>query len=187
MKKIILIMVAALAIGACSNDEWEDEDLTIDVFDNDAIIDWYAIELCIHVNDVEGNDLLNPQYEGALDTLQIRVKCKDKEYDGVTMNKWYEPWGYAPETRAFMPHDYTPEIRKGKSQYYLYIGQYDGEKEYRNEEVRIEWGDGTQDLITFNNHIKEKVRLNKTIYYVYRSFYLNGVKQPRSGNFNLIK
>ena len=109
----------------------------------------------------DGKDLLNPTVEGNLLTQNIKAIYRGEEYTN----------GASSKSRVYVPKFYgliTVKLQNGK--YALSFGELDGGKDFKNEEIVIDWGDGKQDVITFSNTVKWEGK-NPDIA---RSFLLNG-------------
>ena len=62
------------------------------------------------------------------------------------------------------------QLRNG--QYALTFGELDGADTYKNETIILDWGDGTQDVVTFSSELKWKK--HEPVFN--RSYKLNGVE-----------
>lgn len=54
----------------------------------------------------------------------------------------------------------------------LSIGEFAGDKNYKNEEITIDWNDGSKDIIAFDSELSWKNKKPS----VKRTLYLNGKK-----------
>ncbi len=141
MKRNLLLLFAAL-LGAMSVS-------SCDLLNRgDMIWDIYPVEYMVRLLDSDGNDLLDPLNENRIDVYAIEATYKGKVYlvsDGII-----------PVTKAYMPHfggltisDY-PRYGDKVEGAVLVFGELDGAKSYDNEELRIDWGDGTYDVVSFD-------------------------------------
>lgn len=126
------LMVASLS-GCSDHDEIENLE-----------IDFAPVQICIMAESQDGKDLLNPAVEGNILSHDIVATYRGKEYTN----------GISSKSRAYMPRFYgliTMKLQNGK--YALAFGELDGEEEFKNEELVIDWGDGQQDVITFTSNV----------------------------------
>ena len=128
---------------------------------DDLIVDFAPIQINGMAESQDGKDLLNPTVEGNLLTQNIKAIYRGEEYTN----------GASSKSRVYVPKFYgliTVKLQNGK--YALSFGELDGGKDFKNEEIVIDWGDGKQDVITFSNTVKWEGK-NPDIA---RSFLLNG-------------
>ena len=128
---------------------------------DDLIIDFAPIQINVMAESQDGKDLLNPTVEGNLLTQNIKAVYRGEEYTN----------GASSKSRVYVPKFFgliTVKLQNGK--YALSFGELDGGKDFKNEEIIIDWGDGKQDVITFSNTVKWEGK-NPDIT---RSFQLNG-------------
>lgn len=106
---------------------------------NDMIWDIYPVNISFYVQDREGNDLLNPTTEGNILKNDIKVLYNGEEYPrDKDMSK----------TRAYLAVLSGLKTDKYGNDYLLIFGEFDGAKDH-NDSFTIDWGDGTQDRISF--------------------------------------
>ena len=143
-------LLAVTFVGCSDHDEIDD-----------LIIDFAPIQINVMAESQDGKDLLNPTVEGNLLTQNIKAIYRGEEYTN----------GASSKSRVYVPKFYgliTVKLQNGK--YALSFGELDGGKDFKNEEIVIDWGDGKQDVITFSNTVKWEGK-NPDIA---RSFLLNG-------------
>ncbi len=144
---------------------------------DDKIWDIYPIVLSISVQDAQGNDLLNPETPGSIAHRGIKAVYRGKTYQKDSIAK------YTKAYLAFFYGVYTCKNDQGN--YYLAVGEFDGADTFDNEQVVIDWNDGTADTFSFSN----KMHWNWKKEPVFdRAFFLNGVKADSSyGEFTVVK
>lgn len=144
---------------------------------DDIIWDFAPIELHIAVQDGQGNDLLNPETPGNLTQQGIKAI-----YNGKT----YEKDAPVSQTKTYLAHFkglQTMNLETGK--YVITFGEFNGDNTFDNEQVIIDWNDGTQDVITFSSKLTWKSK-KKPLFD--RKFCLNGKDNGlQSGDFVIIK
>ena len=143
-------LLAVTFVGCSDHDEIDD-----------LTIDFTPIQINVMAESQDGKDLLNPTVEGNLLTQNIKAIYRGEEYTN----------GASSKSRVYVPKFYgliTVKLQNGK--YALSFGELDGGKDFKNEEIVIDWGDGKQDVITFSNTVKWEGK-NPDIA---RSFLLNG-------------
>lgn len=103
------------------------------------------VEIIIRVTDAHGNDLLNPNTSGTIFYNKISAIYKGKVYSMDT--------SYMNKSRYLMPTFYGLKWQKSdyKDEYLLYFGEFDGTENFQNEEIIIDWNDGTKDTICFDH------------------------------------
>lgn len=114
--------------------------------------DFYPIEIYITLTGENGEDLLNPETPGSYAALattatfqgQTYAKDEFKEED-MQGTRYYMPIMHG--IRTFLRND---------GRYALVFGELDQTKTYMDEKLTIDWGNGTQDVITFSSRIKWK-------------------------------
>ena len=126
-------------------------------------IDWLPITFKVRVQDAHGNDLLDPEKDNSWiigTTLSFR---------GIIVEIDEESIAY-PRTRD-LPAMYEGfRLEKSNDYYYLAFGEFDGGSNYDNENLYINWPDGSLNIITYKRKIhKVNIRANEV-------FKLDGVK-----------
>ncbi len=161
-----LFFLSTICFTACDDNFQEDDDL--------MIWDFTPIILFMTVQDAEGNDLLNPETNGTIADQAIKAIYKGETYekDAKVVTKAYLAYFTGLQTQ-----------KNNKGVYYLTFGEFNGDDTFKNEEVTIEWHDGTTDVIRFSSKLSWKSRKEPVFD---REFLLNGVKQEYS-LFELVK
>lgn len=140
MKKMFLLL-AVLTIGLSS----------CDLLPDGEIWDINPVVFTVEVTNLQGADLLNQDNQNSIDTSKIKALYKGEEYKCGK-----DP--YIAMTKAYLPHFYGLRLSKNRQNnaYILQFGELDGAKSYTNEELTIQWGDGTSDKIKFNRKFRWK-------------------------------
>lgn len=164
----LLSLLCAVGFTACDEIETEGDNM---------IWDFAPIELYIAVQDAEGNDLLNPDTPGNIANQGIKAIYKETIY---------EKDAPVSQTKAYMPHFRGLQTIKSKEGVYiLTFGEFAGDKTFDNEQVIIDWNDGTKDVITFSNKLSWKSK-NEPV--IDRTFNLNGKEtEEQSAGFIITK
>lgn len=133
--------------------------------DRDREWDIYPTIILISVEDPQGNDLLNPEVEGNIADRGIKAIYKGDafEKDSVVNNASRV---YLAVFRGLQ----TDTLANGR--YVLTLGEFAGNKDYRNEEIEIDWNDGSRNTIAFDSKFSWKDDKPS----VERVFYLDGKK-----------
>ena len=135
MKRILILLLAAMSICSCSKF---------------LIIDWVPVTFKISVQDGQGKDLLDPVNDNTwLIGTRIHFNGRTADIDETGIS--------APETKALPGIYHGVRLEKGADYYYLAFGEFDGGTEYDKEEMVIEWPDGSINRITYTrklNHVK---------------------------------
>ena len=76
----------------------------------------------------------------------------------------------APATKAYPATYQGFRLEKGSDYYYLAFGEFDGGSEYDEEDMMIQWPDGSTNVITYTR------KLNNTTVSAKQTFKLDGVK-----------
>lgn len=158
----------------------------------EMIWDINFIEPRIYLEDTDGKDLLAAM--PAEEIAKIRVQAQGKTFGVYTkeefeaMVKSEEKW--APkQLRSLGPPKFYGALLEQESEspqtgtphYYIRIGQYSGERDYKGEQIIITWPDGSMNTITFDHTVK--THCNKLD--IQATFYLDG-KPLKSDNGRLI-
>lgn len=167
---LFVSLACLVGFTACNNSNDEGDD--------DMILwDFAPIVLYIEVQDAQGNDLLNPETPGCIAQQGIKAI-----YNGKT----YEKDIPVVQTRDYLARLYGLQTIKSKAgKYVLTFGEFNGDDTFDNEQVTIDWNDGTQDVITFSSKLTWKSEKEPAIN---RKFYLNGKDTGlEHGSFIIIK
>lgn len=176
MKKLTIILtIAALALmaiaasGGCDKYNVRDDSLSngsdtraengrdsIPCSDTAWLWDISGINVYMEITDGEGNSLLDPETDGSLAGNGIKAIFRGETYvnDSTLLR---HDFGYGTEqygTKAYMPHFYglVTYHYVAEDIYYLAFGELDGEEEFIDETLIIDWNDGSkQDTVTFSN------------------------------------
>lgn len=147
-------LLSAIGFTACDETDTEGYDM---------IWDFAPIVLYISVQDADGNDLLNPETPGNIANQGIKAIYKDNIYEkDAPINP----------TRAYLARFMGLQtIKSEEGVYFLTFGEFQGEKTFENEQVTIDWNDGTKDILTFSSKLSWKSKKEPVFD---RKFYLNG-------------
>ena len=127
--------------------------------DDTPIVDWAPVTVSITATDMYGNDLLDPLSNSCIlegTTLTFQKKTYEVSYDFI--NRFNG-------AKAYMPRMYGLQLDSVRSsdklQYRLYFGEIDGAKDM-NEDLVINWGNGTSDVINYHcwGHNERKLSCN---------------------------
>lgn len=154
---LLLFTFCCINFTACETENNENDD------EEFAIWDFAPIVLYISVQDEQGYDLLNPDTQGSIASNDIKATFRGNIYEKDAL---------IAQTRFYMPTFgglQTGITKKGK--YFLTFGELSGTSTFDNEEVIIDWGDNTQDVLTFSNKLTWKSK-NEPV--INRNFCLNG-------------
>ena len=155
VKPLLLAIFIVLAFTACDDSD-----------DNAYIVDFYPIDVYIHVTDAKGANLLDPTVPNNILDNGIQMIYNNERYD---LDKEFDP--LQPITRYYLPYFYGLSLIKNmKNILLLYIGEFDGAEDCVKRSFVIEWGDGTKSEIAYSNKAFE----NGIHTRVERSFYLDG-------------
>ncbi len=109
----------------------------------DMIYDISPVKYMVKVVDGKGNDLLDPTKDGSVDYGKIEVVYKGETYkitsDAEVPTKAYKPHF---EGLKLIHHPYW-------ECYVLSFGELEGAQSYDHDELLIDWGDETRDLLSF--------------------------------------
>lgn len=167
MKRCIYFFILSLAFMACSKEK-----------ESHWLIDWTPIKMCIYVQNDDGQDLLNPQSESAIDIDNITI---DYEGESFTVKKGYSlPNGIDTTTRTYAAYfdGITLEVNSD-GVYYLSIGEWNGDDKRDYTTVTLHWGNGASDTFGFTSDYDYDPSLKNDPdrcwgYKFYRSGFLNG-------------
>lgn len=167
LKKLANYLFAGLLcmsfVGCGEHDEVEDLDY-----------DFTPIQICVMAESQDGKDLLNPDVDENILTQNIVATYRGKEYTN----------GKSSKSRVYVPHFYglvTLKLNNGK--YALSFGELNGQEDFKNEEIVIDWGDGEQDVITFTSTVNWKGQRPE----VKRSYQLNGKEVAKDTAMPIMK
>ncbi|MGM9740043.1 MAG: hypothetical protein ACI3ZP_05510 [Candidatus Cryptobacteroides sp.] len=146
MKRTAILAILLLSLCSCAK-----------------IIDWVPITFKVRVQDAQGNDLLDPEKDNSWligTTISFR---------GIIVEIDEESIAY-PRTK-YLPAIYEGlRLEKGSDYYYLAFGEFDGGSNYDNENLYLNWPDGSHNVITYKRKIHQvRVRADEV-------FKLDGVK-----------
>lgn len=130
----------------------------------DAVWDIYPVVYSISIVDTNGNDLLNPATPGALDYSKIKAVYKNKDYSCQKQEA-------ITSTKAYLPQFYGLQLRQDKGRFMLDFGELEGAESYKNETIRLDYGDGSSDEISFNRSFKWN-KQNEPV--ISQKWFLNG-------------
>lgn len=111
------------------------------------IHDVLPFDINMIIEDADGNNLLNPEFEGnIIDEMTITYNDetykieKDKENIATRMlySEFYGLRHFCSDT----------------GRHFVTFGNFVGERNYKDEKITIHWGDGTSDEVTFTNKVK---------------------------------
>ena len=159
LKKLFYLLISCIltfCISSCQEDG-----------PGDSIWDFYPIQIHITLTGENGEDLLNPATPGTYAGLITTATYQDETYVKDVFYGNNVPY----ESRAYMAHldgIYTIKLQDGR--YALRFGELNGDDTYKNETITIDWGNGTEDVITFSSKLKWKG--NDPVFN--RSYKLNG-------------
>lgn len=126
----LLAAILSLSIlTACSNDDGPEDDV---------IYDFNPVGLFIHIQDADGNNLLDPATKGNWFGQEFEA-----DYDGkIYPAKWDLPWWLYPETRMYLPRFYgltimadygfddDDNLKFDMKDAFLYFGEFQGDKDH---------------------------------------------------------
>lgn len=147
------ILFAALFMGivtflaGCTKEEFLDPDGDVP-----------TVYILLKMVDSAGNNLLDENTPGTIVNNKLMAQCDDRtfEFDSSRLSYVNERWNGM----------HLATMYPDTSQYLLYIGYWEGEYNYQNREIIMDWGDGTKDIIAFDHIYQEgskwtlDVRLN---------------------------
>jgi hypothetical protein len=147
MKRVLIILIAILCFNGCEKER--------------IIIDWVPVTFKIQVQDLQGNDMLDPTNDN---TWLIGTEISFRNYSEVMDEN-----DISPVTKAILPEYGAARVEKGSDCYYIAFGEFhrmDNDKEL----MTIKWPDGSISEITY------KCRLIESKIEVKETFELNGKK-----------
>ncbi len=111
---------------------------------NELEVDIAPVIYRLKVVDEQGNNLLNPARENAIDISEIIAQYQGNDYQCQT------------PTRAYKPHFNGLQLESHHSgEWILTFGEFSGTSDYEDEKLTILWGDGSSDIITYNRSVKQ--------------------------------
>ncbi|MBO7562814.1 MAG: hypothetical protein J6X91_07535 [Bacteroidales bacterium] len=150
---LFVILLASIAVS-CSKHEEEKAYGTL----ND-------ITMVFSVSDANGNDLLNPEYENnILEGTTLLYRKKVYPVDQTLQNNLdnfkngSSEWKNSTCLLQLLSSEWVQKYVGwgiAKDQYHLYIGPLNP-IEQRDEDIIINWGDGSKDVIHYYYHYDEK-------------------------------
>lgn len=106
--------------------------------------DFAPVVIAINVVDESGNNLMDPATENSIAGNEIKITFRGKTYN----------LDEEPKSRAYMPEFrglYSFDKYREDFQYGLFFGELARDDNY-DEEIVIDWGDGSKnDIIVFNH------------------------------------
>lgn len=133
----------------------------------------------IYVKDKNGNNLLDPTVECNIPAETLKIVYKGETYtkdipQRTIIYKTDDGKTY-PEYRRFYIY-----MDRAVKDFHLCFGDFGfAFSDYDNEEITIEWYDGTKDVISFSMGWKDGIK--------YEKFMLNGKENPDGKTFTVVK
>lgn len=176
-----MLLVLPIMFGACSKediiDKDDDKDDNEEVYDY-WIVDYSPVEFRVYVEDKDGDDLLNPDFERNV-FEGVKVIRNGKEYPMT--ERWGNTRMYAPvfygvvNMREDKSYDYYTHVESDL--YILLVGEFDGAPGSEGE-ATLYLGDGTTVELAY---ISEKGEQDEHgIVRSIRRFWVNGEEQETS-------
>lgn len=164
----MLLFLCIVSLVACG-DKNDDEEM--------PIWDFTPIVLHFSVQDAQGNDLLNPETKGSIADQGIKAIYNDEIYEKDSV---------VSQTKAYLAQFAGLQTSKSKDgKYYLTFGEFNGNDTFDNEQVEIDWNDGTKDVVSFSSKLIWESKKEPVIK---RKFSLNGKDiDSKFGHFVIIK
>ena len=141
-------LILLMSVSACDDDN------------GGRIVDWAPVCISITATGSNGNDLLNPQNNNNI--LEVTsLTFKEKTYEVS-----YDLMNHFEGAKAYMPQMYGLQLdtvrTNGNAQCRLLFGEIDGGADM-NEDLVINWGDGTSDVINYHcwKHNERKLSCNR--------------------------
>ena len=106
------------------------------------IWDIAPFELYVYVEDGEGNDMLDPEHPDSLVYNDISIRFKGETYhmDEVA------------QTKAYMAMFYGVCLEEDSDgRHYLQIGEFNGDTEYDQAHIILDWGNGSENRLVFSH------------------------------------
>jgi hypothetical protein len=134
------MLLSLCCFTSCNDDE------NLDGPAPDVIWDIAPLGISIEVTDAEGNDLLNPDAENSIANQGIKMIYRDKTYEKDSLV-------CEVLSRAYLARFYGLQTYQTKDgRYLLTIGEFFGDRDYDNENIILDWNNGTPtDTITFSH------------------------------------
>ncbi len=153
------VILCLLGLMLCSFSCSESEDF--------VIRDFSPIEMKMYVMNEEGYNLLDENTENNLLGNAIKAINNGAAYylDTSTVEEEKEP-----VSRALHATFYGLKLMKDRDgQPYVCFGEFDGARNFDNEIITLDWGDGTYNTVTFDS----RVSWQKSEPIIHRYFYLD--------------
>ena len=162
MKRIFNILTAAVLVMSCS------------VENSDMVYDIAPIVSYIYLEDSDGHNMLDPDArEESFDISQISAEFRGQTY-AVDMSRFNETGAWI-STKAYMPQFSGLMLQVDRyGKWMISFGELDGTENIANENLVINWGDGSSNTITIFNNFRWKWDGSPVIT---RRFYVDGKKQ----------
>lgn len=138
---LLTIFVLTLGFTSCEKDGPEEG----------AIWDFTPIEFRFTLTGENGEDLLNPATPGTYAGLKVTATYDGETYEKDVFKEYLIPY----VSRAYLAHMYgiyTEQLENGR--YALRFGELNGDDTYKDANITLNWGNGTQDVITFSSRLK---------------------------------
>lgn len=139
------LLVGAMLLSLCCFTSCNDDE-NLDGPAPGVIWDIAPFGISIEVTDAEGNDLLNPDAENSIANQGIKMIYRDKTYEKDSLV-------CEVLSRAYLARFYGLQTYRTKDgRYLLTIGEFFGDRDYDNENIILDWNNGTPtDTITFSH------------------------------------
>lgn len=139
------LLVGAMLLSLCCFTSCNDDE-NLDGPAPGVIWDIAPFGISIEVTDAEGNDLLNPDAENSIANQGIKMIYRDKTYEKDSLV-------CEVLSRAYLARFYGLQTYQTKDgRYLLTIGEFFGDRDYDNENIILDWNNGTPtDTITFSH------------------------------------
>ncbi len=137
--KYLALLLAAFMTISCEKD----------IVNIQYIVDWAPVELYVYLSDAEGNNLLDPAFEGAYNIDDMVLTYEGEEYEVINYLTPSEPKAQPMEYFAVFDSPYICRDTKGVAR--LTIGEWARNYKWDMATVEVAWGDGTKDTFAFSH------------------------------------
>jgi hypothetical protein len=141
--------------------------ITLTSCEENWLHDVIPFDINIIVEDANGNNLLNPEFEENI-IDKITITYNDETYK-IEKDKENVATRALPSKFYGLRH-----FCSGSGRHFMTFGNFVGECNYKNEKITIHWGNGTSDEVTFTNKVKGGSHTPKLD--ITRTIKLNGQK-----------
>ena len=117
--------------------------------EDDVIVDWAPIVLGVYISDAEGNNLLDPAFEGAYNIDDMVLTYEGEEYEVVSYLAPKEPTVRPLAYLAIFDGAHVICDRDGAA--VMVIGEWARDDKWDMATVEVAWGDGTKDTFAFSH------------------------------------